>query len=106
MNASEKYQKISKEAASKCDAARAAATKAYSRDLKPYNDAMKAAWGTPDYDAASRTYTQVMAILSRREDAALAKAEREYALTMKQAWEECFMGKPAKTEQLLLWEGA
>lgn len=106
MDASEKYQKTSKGAASKCNAARATATRQYDRNLKPHNDAMKAAYGTPHYEAVSRAYTQAMIRLDNKCDAALAKAERDYALVMKQAWEECFMGKPAKTEQLSLWEGA
>ncbi len=97
------YHKASKEGAAVCNKAHLAASQQYDRDLEPHRKAMRAAYGTSDYNAAYKLYENAMFTLDKKYDVACQKADKIYAAVMRQAGEALRDGMPTRTEQMTLW---
>lgn len=93
-----------------CNAARAAATRAYSQEVKEIDRlTIKRHTRGEAGREAQRQNTEAVLKAYNRCEAALNKAEHVHYVTRMQAWKEMKLaleGKdvPARTEQLALWE--
>lgn len=88
------YDKIGKESAAIWNLARVVASQAYSETMKIADQALRAG----KIDQAE--HIRLMARADNKCDVACNKAERELALTMKQAWQKYILGEPALARQL------